>query len=79
MGILIGSLNCKIPGTLTFDDLEYSSASLATQFNSIFLSAGASLKPHSPEKDIDKYISSTVVSSIFLTPSNQQEIHSLLK
>lgn len=79
MRSLIGESNAKIPSTLTFEGTEYSGAALADKFNSYFLSCGATSPCQGPRKELEKYISSNTVDSIFLTPCSELEILSFLK
>lgn len=52
---------------------------MADKFNSYFISAGSSLQPRGSKDSLDKYISSTVKDSIFLSPTDEQEIYLILK
>lgn len=76
---LIGKCSKRIPNALSFNGVEYKDASLADQFNTHFITSGASSEQLDINSGLEKYITSGVVDSLFLAPCSELEISSCLK
>uniref|UniRef100_A0A224Z0K9 Uncharacterized protein n=1 Tax=Rhipicephalus zambeziensis TaxID=60191 RepID=A0A224Z0K9_9ACAR len=75
---LMGKTACHVPSALTLSNVEYSGAALADKFIEHFLSTGESSHKQDRRHEIDRYIASPVVSSIFLKSCSEHEVFTFL-